>query len=286
MNKLPISAIIITYNEEKNIGECLESACGWADEIFIVDSGSTDKTLEIAKKYTEKIYHHPFKNFAQQRNWSQDNLPIKNEWVFHLDADERVSQELAFELKEIFSTNIDVDGFMVARKTIFRNRWIRHGGHYPVYHLRIFKKDKGRSEERFYDQNYIVKGRIIKARGDIINIINPDLKLWKAKHKRWASLEAQEILFNKNRKINIKLRGNPIERRNWFRYKIYYNMPLFIRPFIYFFYRYVIRFGFLDGGHGATFHFWQGFLYRLMVDISIYKLKKRNVYFRYQCLSP
>jgi len=280
MNKLPISVIIITYNEEKNIDECLKSVSDWAGEIFIVDSYSTDRTLEITRDYTDKIYQHPFENFAQQRNWAQENLPIKNEWVFHLDADERASQELISGLRNAFSSFISVDGFMIARKTIFRGRWIRYGGHYPVYHLRIFRKDRGRSEERLYDQNYIVDGKIIKIKGDIINIINPDIGLWKARHRQWAYLEAQEILFNKNRVINVRLIGNPIERRNWLRYKIYYNLPLFIRPLIYFPYRYILKLGFLDRWQGAIFHFWQGFWYRLLVDINVWKLKKRN----YSCV--
>jgi glycosyltransferase involved in cell wall biosynthesis len=276
MNKLPISIIIITYNEEKNLEECLKSVSGWADEIFIVDSGSTDRTLEIAKKYTERIYQHPFINFAQQRNWSQENLPIRNEWVFHLDADERVGSELISQLQRIFSSDTDADGFMIARRTIFRDRWIKHGGHYPVYHLRIFKKDKGRSEERLYDQNYIVNGRIIKIKGDIINVINPDLDLWKNRHRQWADLEAREVLFNKDRVINVGLTGNPIGRRNWLRYRVYYRLPLFIRSFFYFLYRYILRLGFLDGKAGLIFHFWQGFWYRLLVDLKIRELAVRK----------
>jgi glycosyltransferase involved in cell wall biosynthesis len=272
--RLPISVLILTYNEQLNLGDCLESVCAWADEVFIIDSGSTDTTLEIAKKYTDKIYRHPFKNFADQRNWSQGNLPIKNEWVFHLDADERVSPELALELQRMFSAPIEADGVMITRQTIFRNKWIRYGGHYPAYHLRIFKKSKGRSEERLYDQNYIVNGRSIKIKGDIINIINPDIELWKQRHRQWAFLEAQEVLFNKDRIMNIRLGGNPIERKNWLRYKLYYKLPLFLRPFIYFFYRYVIRLGFLDGKQGLVFHFLHGFWYRLIVDIEIFNARR------------
>ena len=137
--KLPISALILTYNEEKNIEDCLKSIYDWVEEIFIVDSYSQDNTLEVARKYTDKIYQHPFENFSQQRNWSQDNLPIKNEYVLHLDADERVSSELSSELREIFSSNVNAEGFMISRRTVFRGRWIKYGGHYPVYHLRLFK---------------------------------------------------------------------------------------------------------------------------------------------------
>jgi len=267
--KIPVSVLIITKDEEKNMRDCLESV-RWADEIFVIDSGSKDATLEIAKEYTPNICYHAFENFASQRNWAQKSLPIKNEWVFHLDADERATPELSEELKRIFSSSIDEDGFMMPRRTIFRGRWIKHGGHYPVYQLRIFKKDKGLSEERLYDQNYIVNGKVSTIEADIINIINPDLKAWRQRHRRWAYLEAREVLFNKGRVMNIGLKGSPIENRNWLRYRVYYNMPLFIRAFLYFFYRYVIRLGFLDAREGLIFHFWQGLWYRLLVDFRIY----------------
>ncbi|MEI6863549.1 MAG: glycosyltransferase family 2 protein, partial [Candidatus Omnitrophota bacterium] len=208
--------------------------------------------------------------------WAQDNLPIKNEWVLHLDADERISPELARSMQEIFSKEFDADGIMAPRRTIFNGKWIRFGGHYPVYQLRFFKKTKGRSEERLYDQNYMVSGKVIKAKGDIINIINPNLAEWKIRHRRWAALEAKEILENSARTMNIDLTGNAIERRNWLRYSIYYKAPLFIRPFFYFFYRYILRFGFLDGIQGSVFHFWQGLWYRLLVDKEVNKLRRKK----------
>jgi len=272
--RLTISAIILTYNEERNIRDCLESIYKWVDEIFIIDSGSTDKTLELAWKYTDKIYHHPFENFAQQRNWAQKILPIKNEWVFHLDADERVSPELASELRKILYSNLDADGFMMPRRTIFRGRWIKYGGHYPVYHLRIFKKNRGKCEDRLYDQHYEVEGKTERIKGYIINIIDSDLKLWKQKHKRWAILEAQEFLAN--RKLDIAIdHAMPMWQRRWLRYRIYYKMPIFIRTFLYFFYRYFLRLGFLDGRQGLIFHFYQGFWYRFLVDLEIYRLKRK-----------
>jgi glycosyltransferase involved in cell wall biosynthesis len=273
--RLPISVIILTYNEEQNIKDCLLSIYSWTDEIFVVDSGSIDKTLEIAKEFTDKIYQHTFENFSQQRNWAQDNLPIKNEWVLHVDADERISPELIFELGKIFSSDINADGFMVPRRTIFRGRWIRHGGHYPVYHLRIFRKNKGRSEQRLYDQHYVVAGKVLRINADIINVINVDLASWKERHRKWANLEAQEVLFNKGRIMNIRFIGSPIERRNWLRCKVYYRMPLFVRSFVYFLYRYIIKLGFLDGRKGLVFHFWQGLWYRLLVDIKIVELRNK-----------
>lgn len=284
MNILPISAIILTKNEAHNIGACLRSIAWWVDEIFVVDSYSEDDTLRIARDFTDKVSQHPFESFAQQRNWAQDNLPLRNDWVLHLDADERVSLQLAAELKREFSRGPAADGFMAPRKTVFRNKWIKHGGHYPVYHLRVFKKSKGRSEERLYDQHYMVKGSIIRLNGDITNIINPDLLRWKTLHKEWARLEAQEATRKDKSVLNMGLSGNPIARRNWMRYKVYYRMPLFVRCLLYFFYRYFLRLGFLDGLQGWRFHFFQGLWYRVLVDINILKMNLSKV-MAWSCLN-
>jgi glycosyltransferase involved in cell wall biosynthesis len=283
-SSIPLSVIILTYNEEKNIEECLKSVYGWVDDILVVDSYSTDKTLEIARKYTDKIYQHPFENYARQRNWAQDNLPIKNEWAFHLDADERITPELSEELKRVFSNSIDdVDGFLVSRRTVFMGRWIKHGGHYPAYHLRIFRKNLGRCEDRLYDQHFYVKGKIKTLKGDIIDTITSDLDRWISCHTRWATLEAHEVM-NRNRDYGIgdkgyvikaDRKGNPVEQRRWLRER-YYRLPLFIRPFLYFIYRYFFRFGFLDGKEGLIFHFLQGFWYRFLVDVKIYKYEKES----------
>jgi len=282
MTRLPISAVVLTYNEERNIEDCLKSLCGWVDEIFVVDSYSTDKTVEIATRYTHKIYHHPFQNYASQRNWAQDYLSINNEWVFHLDADERVTPELSKELNRVFSESIDVvDGFLVSRKTVFMGRWIKQGGHYPAFHLRIFRKNLGRCEDRLYDQHFYVKGKIKTLKGDIIDTITSDLDNWISRHTKWATLEAREVINgdmayridDKDYVVKADRKGNPVEQKRWLR-ETYYRFPIFIRPFLYFLYRYFYRLGFLDGKEGLIFHFLQGFLYRFLVDVKIYEYRK------------
>jgi len=282
MTRLPISAVVLTYNEERNIEDCLKSLCGWVDEIFVVDSYSTDKTVEIATRYTHKIYHHPFQNYASQRNWAQDYLSINNEWVFHLDADERVTPELSKELNRVFSESIDVvDGFLVSRKTVFMGRWIKQGGHYPAFHLRIFRKNLGRCEDRLYDQHFYVKGKIKTLKGDIIDTITSDLDNWISRHTKWATLEAREVINgdmayridDKDYVVKADRKGNPVEQKRWLR-ETYYRFPIFIRPFLYFLYRYFYRLGFLDGKEGLIFHFLHGFLYRFLVDVKIYEYRK------------
>lgn len=147
---LPISVIFLTYNEEQNIERSLNSVAGWAGEIYVVDSGSTDRTLEIVQRYTDKIVHHDFENYAQQRNWAQENLPLKFDWVFHIDAGEWVMPELQAALADLFASPQanEVDGLLIRRRTEFMGRWIRYGGHYPSYHLRVFRRQRGRCEAR------------------------------------------------------------------------------------------------------------------------------------------
>jgi len=276
--KIGVSVIILTYNEERNIRDCLESVYKWVDDIIVVDSASTDKTLEIAKRYTKNIHLHPFENYARQRNWAQENLNIKNDWVFHLDADERATPELFRELESIFSKPaIDSNGFMVSRKTIFMGRWIKHGGHYPAYHLRIFRKDQGRCEDRKYGQHFIVQGKITSLKADLIDTFAPDLTTMITRHNTWATSEAEALQQKSNKgQVRESILGNSIERKRWLKDKVYARLPLFFRPFVYFFYRYFLRLGFLDGVEGLIFHILQGFLFNFLVDAKIYEYHRRS----------
>ncbi|MHC2995253.1 MAG: glycosyltransferase family 2 protein [Candidatus Atribacteria bacterium] len=278
-DRVPISVIILTYNEEKNIEKCLKSIYEWVSEILIVDSYSTDKTLELAKKYTDKIYQHTFEDYGKQRNWAQESLPIKHEWILHIDADERVTSELAEEIKNVLKdVPNNVNGFLIKKRTFFMGRWIKHGGHYPVYHLRLFRKKKGRCEDRKYDQHFICEGKILKLKNDIFEENNINISEWINRHNRWSSAEVEELLYisiEKTNKIKTKYFGTPIERRRWMRDEVYSCFPLFIRAFLYFFYRYIIKLGFLDGKEGLVFHFLQGLWYRFLIDTKIYEYKKR-----------
>lgn len=279
--KLPISVIILTYNEEKNIEECLKSVYDWVDEIFIVDSYSTDGTLEIAKKYTDKIYQHPFENYAKQFNWALKNLPLKNEWIMRLDADERVTPELKEELlKKLPELQEDITGLYVKRRVYFMGRWIKHGGYYPTWLLRIWRKGKGYCEERWMDEHIkITEGKVFFLDNDIVDDNKKDLHWWIGKHNSYATREAIDILnlrFNFLKYDNIKpaFFGTQEQRKRWLKEKLYARMPLFIRPFLYFIYRYFIKFGFLDGKEGLIFHFLQGFWYRFLVDAFIYERRR------------
>lgn len=277
MNKLPITAIVLTFNEEKNIENCLKSIHDFVHEIFIVDSYSTDSTVEIVKRYTNKIIQHPFENYSKQRNWALENLPINYEWILNLDADHRVTKELKVELQSIFSNKIsdELKGFMASRRTIFLGKWIKNGGHYPAYHSVLFRKGYGMCEDRLYDQHFVVNGKTVVLKGDIEDIVTDSLTKFVERHNHWATLEAEEIIKEDQKQqdtIKPSLLGNPIQRRRFYR-KVFNLSPLFLRSFLYFIYRYFLRFGFLDGKEGLIFHFLQGFWFRFLIDAKIYELK-------------
>ena len=274
---LPISVVILTYNEEINIGACLESVKDLSDDIIIVDSGSTDNTLAIVANYSTSVYHHAFENYSKQRNWALEQVNAKYPWILNLDADHRLTKEVINELKERFIKGIPphINGFMASRRTMFLGRWIRHGGHYPVYHGILFRKGFGACENKEYDQHFVIQGESEVLKGDVIDIITDSLTTFISRHNKWATLEANDILnmAQKEGKIKPDKHGNVMEQRRYQRMK-YYSYPIFWRVFLYSFYRYIIKRGFLDGKPGLIFHFLQGFWFRFLVDAKIYELKQ------------
>ncbi len=278
----PLSVVILTFNEEKNLPVCLRSLDGLKAEIFVVDSGSTDRTLEIARAAKVVLAEHPFIDYGSQRNWAQQNLPIRTEWVLHLDADERLTPELVTEINQTMANpDPQVDGYLLRKRTFFMGRWMRHGGHYPAFHLRLFRKSKGSCENRKYDQHYLVDGRVSQLQNDYIDVVCSDLTTWSMRHVRWAGAEAAEIAEDVvgGHQIEAKLGGTAIEQKRWLRSRFYQRWPPFWRAFLYWFLRYFVRMGFLDGKEGMIFHFLQGYWFRFLVDSILYErsLESRTV---------
>lgn len=256
-----IAAIILTFNEEINLEKCLKSIEGLTNEVFIVDSYSTDKTLEIAKKYGTKIVQHPFKNQAEQFNWALDSLDIKSEWILKLDADEEILPELKEEiLQTLPRITQEITGFFMKRRVYFMGRWIKHGTYYPIWFLRLFRKGKARSEQRTMDEHIVLlEGKTGRLKNDFVDDNKKDLTWWTDKHNNYALREAVAVLAG-DLGINRK--------------KFYYKLPLFFRAAAYFCYRYFFRYGFLDGKEGLIFHFLQAFWYRFLIDAKIYERRK------------
>ena len=276
--KTSISIVILTFNEEKNIIDCIESIIDFTDHIIVVDSGSTDRTLEILKSYPIKILYNPFINYSQQRNWALNNIEFSTEWVLNRDADHRATLKLKQELYNLFKQGIsaNVNGILVSRKTIFMGKWIKYGGHYPTYHAILFRLGKGKCENKLYDQHFLIEGDTITAKGDMVDMITASLSSFTIRHDQWSNLEAYQQLKtdrDEQNRIEANISGNPLEKRRYYK-NLYEHFPLFVRPFIYFFIRYFIRLGFLDGKRGLIFHFLQCFWFRFLIDAKIYEIRK------------
>ncbi|MCL5411606.1 MAG: glycosyltransferase family 2 protein [Patescibacteria group bacterium] len=246
MNK--ISVVVIAKNEEKNIKDCLNSV-GWADQkIVVIDSSSEDKTENIARKFADSVYVRMWEGYGGQKNFGIEKA--KNEWIFNLDADERVSSELSYEIQTTLKESPEVDGYYIPFKNYIGNRWLKHGGLYPDYHLRLFRKRCGVFEGRYggkvHEQVHLKKVGYLK--GSVEHYTYKNLGDYLAKVRKYATLEAEDSIAKKD-VLKWKETIKPVLR--------------FLK--IYFFQR-----GFLDG--------WFGFINALMLSYyltyKLYKIKK------------
>ncbi len=211
------TVIILSYNEEANLPYALSNIVGWTKDIFVVDSYSIDKTCEIAEKAGAKVFKNKFENYAKQKNWALEKLPINTEWVMFLDADEYLTEELKKEI-EVILPKTDYDGFYMKRRFYFMGRWIKHGGYYPTWLLRIFKRGKGRVE-REVNEHVKVDGKIGYLENDFTDYNRKGLVAWLTKHIKYAEMEAALLIRQKVEAKNISflrdfLKGTPERKKN------------------------------------------------------------------------
>lgn len=281
-NSKLISVIVLTYNEEKHIALCINSLKGICKEILVIDSFSKDRTVEIAKALDAKVYQHPFENQAKQFNWAINNCSITSEWIWRVDADEYIDPALAEKVViSLPHVSPDVNGIYVNKKIVFMGRPLLHGGWYPAQQIKIIRKGYGASEDKWMDEHLIIfSGTTISIDGDQTDENLNDLSWWTQKHNHYSNREAVNMLLmeygmdNQGEEVIPKFFGTDTERKRWLKMK-YIKAPLFLRPFINFFIRYILKAGFLDGKQGFIWHFLQGFWYRFLVDAKIYEIKKQ-----------
>lgn len=244
-----LSVIIITYNEEDNIRECLESI-KWANEVVVVDSFSTDRTVEICKEYTAKVFQNEWTNFPHQKNIALNK--VSNEWVLNLDADERVSPELQIEIKSAIARDDDYAGYLLPMKIYFHGRWIRYGGYWPDYHLRLFRKSKGRFNENLRAHGgFDVDGRVGRMKGALIHHSYRNLTDYFEKFNYYTTVSAEEKLAS-----GRKVKWYPFVR-----------LPFeFIGAFI-------IKRGYRDGFYGLLFSILSSF-YAFVKYIKLWELQQ------------
>jgi glycosyltransferase involved in cell wall biosynthesis len=278
MKAAPLSAVILAYNEEVNIRKTLESLSGWVGEIWLVDSGSSDATTRIARGYTENVVDHPYTDHASQWTWALAQLPLAHEWVLLVDSDFVFTPHLR-DLITVALDRVDpaVAGFYVMHRYVFRGKPICFGGT-KKWWLRVVRRGAtaiDRSE--MVDFRVIAAGRTERLSGLVLedNLKEYDIDFWIDKHQKFSSRMAIEEVLRRegalNWAISPNLFGNPDERIVWLKQK-WYGLPLYVRPLLYFLYRFFLRLGFLDGVQGAIFHFLQGFWFRLIVDIKMAKI--------------
>ncbi len=226
-----LSVVVISLNEEANIGRTLESV-QWADEILLVDSGSTDRTVEIARSLRAQVFTEPWKGMSAQKNSAMDKATC--DWVLQLDADEVVEPRLREEIQEILRTNPPIDACWIPFKHHFMGRWMRHGGFYPDHKIRMVRRGRGRYAERIVHPAIEVSGPTRKLSGALLHYGYPDLHYYLG-HMNQYSTESAQVLLAKG------ARGfNPVN--------------ILLRPVAQFLYNYVFRLGFLDGREGLLLH--------------------------------
>ncbi len=280
-NSTFLSAIILTYNEEIHIARCIKSLQPYVKEIFVVDSFSNDNTVKIAEELGAEVYQNPWINYATQFNWGLQNCPIKTPWVWRIDADEYIDKTLGENVNKcITDADEKLSGINIKRKIVFLGKPLLHGTWYPRWNLKVFKYGKGECENRWMDEHIILhEGTSTQVEGDQTDDNLNNITWWTDKHNGYATREAVDILYtqvktDKNSSVKSKLFGNEAERLRWLKNR-YNKIPLFVRPFFNFFYRYIIRGGFRDGKQGFLWHILQGFWYRMLVDAKVWEIKKR-----------
>ncbi len=279
MNK-HFSVIVLTYNEEIHLPRLLTSLAGFDPLVYILDSGSKDRTLEIAREFGATVLQHPFENHPKQWDFALKNFKIFTPWTICLDADQIVTPELKTLLNN-FEEDIykNINSIYLSRKNYFKGKWIKHGGYYPFYLLKIFRTGLGYSDlNENMDHRFIVPGqKALWKNGYLIeeNLKENQINFWIDKHNRYSDLVAKEeverMLNLRTQTIKPNFWGSSDERTAW-KKQLWWKLPRYSRPVLYFIQRLIFQLGFLDGRTGIIFHFLQGFWFRLIVDIKIDEL--------------
>lgn len=268
---LDVTVVILTKNEEINLGDCLKSIKGFARRVVVIDSESTDQTLKIARQGGAEVYPHPFENYARQFNWALDNCQITTKWTLRLDADERLTPALCAELEKLTEEHAqdDVNGFTMEAWLYFMGRKIKHGCH-NKRKVMLFKTGIGRIEDRKMDEHTVLsEGRSLACKERFIHYDFKDMTHWVNKMNWYATREMQDYFEFKEGKAS-SLEGDAVitrTRRN--KFGVYYRFPMFLRCWLLFIYNYIFRLGFLDGKEGFVYHYMYHRWYRTLVDAKI-----------------
>ena len=276
-----LTVIILTYNEDIHIRRAILSAMEVAREVIIVDSFSSDHTTSIAMELNARVVQNPFVNQAQQFQWAMEQGFIKTTWTMRIDADEYLTKDLVNEIRDrIPKLEPGISGVILKRQVHFMGQWIRHGGYYPIHLLRIWRTGHAVLEQRWMDEHTkLLQGKSITFKHDFIDDNLNSLTSWTSKHNDYATREAIDILNRKYQLSADEKLSTPssntqkAEVKRWYKNNLYLRLPMFLRAFLYFQFRFWIKLGFLDGKKGLVWHFLQAFWYRFLVDAKILQIE-------------
>lgn len=266
-----ISCVILTLNEEKNIAPCINSI-PWKSDIHVVDSLSTDGTAAIAAQSGAKVWPHAFVDYAAQRNFGL-SLDFSHEWVLMIDADERVTPELAEEIECVLTNAADdLTMLLVRRKDIFLGRWLRRSSGYPTWFARLMRRGRVKVIREINEQ-YVTDGRAERLKGHLLHFpFNKGVDWWYERHNRYSTMESITLAQEREQHhfdLSGLITGDSLRRRASFK-QLAYRLPF--RPFLIFFYLYFIRGGFLDGDPGYCFAQMR-MSYEIMIDAKTRELR-------------
>jgi glycosyltransferase involved in cell wall biosynthesis len=278
-----LSILILTRNEALHIQRSVAAALELTPHVFVVDSHSSDGTAALAQALGAHVQTVDFTGFSDKLNWCLNDLHYPTTWVMRLDADERFSEPLRSRLAScLAAVPEDVNGITLRRQLWFMGKWIKRGGMYPTYSMRIWRQGQMTCEVRQLDEHMLLRsGRSMQLDLDVIDDPLYDLTAWISKHNGYASLQALSELEDQTStsaesSLTPSLWGSWAQRRRWLKTKVFYRLPLFLRPLLYFLHRYLFQGGFLDGRRGFIFHFMHGLWYRMLVDSKILESRMKQ----------
>jgi glycosyltransferase involved in cell wall biosynthesis len=269
-----LSIYIPTLNEEINLPHCLASVTKLGATIYVVDSNSTDRTVEIAKQAGCEVVTGDWRTFSDKMNWAMVELPISTSWILRIDADEWITDDLIAEIKsKLGSTPDEVGAYSINRRVYFLKRWIKHGGMYPLWGVRLWRTGKARCEVRELDEHMEIDGRIENMQYDIVDEGRRGLTHWVQKHNQYADSEVRELLRTRQTEDSSSTLIRQAAQKRWMKNNLYYRLPMFWRALFFWLYRYFFKLGFLDGVPGLIYHTLHGFWFRFLIDSKIYEVE-------------
>ena len=276
-----ITAVILTFNESIHLQRCIESIFPLTKNIVVVDSFSTDDTVDIARRTGATILQRAWQNnHSVQFNWALSQLPASTEWVFRIDADEILTTALIDEIKQTLLTiNSSIVGLQCIRKMVFQGSLLKYGGMGGTRTLRLFRFGHGRSESRWMDEHIKLDGQSLNLSGAIIDNNLQSLEWWRAKHENYAKREAVDLLnlkyhFSASDSVASQAVVSQLSLKRKIKEKIYARLPKGLRSMAYFMYRYILLGGFLDDANGRSFHRLQGYWYRNLADRNVAQVER------------